>query len=41
MVVLLGVCIVYRVEYVIIRVEGGVGVVEKVIYLHDYVLVWE
>jgi len=40
MVVLLGVCIVYRVEDVIVGVEGGVVVVEKVIYLHGHVLIW-
>jgi len=39
--VLPGVDVVYRVEDVIVAVEGGVGDVEKVIYLHGYVLVWE
>jgi len=40
-VVLPGVDVVCWVEDAVVVVEGDVGVVEKVIYLHGYVLVWE
>ena len=39
--VLPGVDVVYRVEDAVVAVEGGVGDVEKVIYLHDHVPIWE